>query len=604
MIESDSKGWHGCYSKAGKHSVERSYIISHKDEILARENKKIRIKSIFSPDEYDTKKQLGDNLDIYKYYKAKEKFKKYNKDNQTTIPKKKNYLSLSTKKEKKIKNKKLSFHLKHCDSESKIIKGNSSKPSCASYNPNYDYLYPRLITGPKWKDIPGRIEKPKEIDIRDFTLGNLKKKSSNKAYSILDNGQSKCLVNMNKTTRRGRFIDAKDLRIRTDKPFIKKNNSKNKKYSLFKELTCNTKYITLFKGFELNKKPETIIKNIKNQDNSLSKKKYCNTIDTFSYKPKAISNNNAKNNEFYSFADKYNKDSKNELIDLQDNNNSENNDKLNESSSSFKIRIKIKKNNINHSNLALSSGMSVFGDEKKSLKYKIKAPDFSKSISRDHFEKALKKKTRMLPFFTPNYSLVTERPIMMAVYEKPKVKLKKNKGFLGIDTSFNYEPDKYISNYNNHKAPVSPNFRIMTSRILKEGCPLPTYMLQRHDRASICNLNDKALELNNFQNGKYLPASNSFFPKKSYNNIINYSFIHSKKFKEKDVDEDIEMKKSFLKTQANFNQEKLEQLEQEGFIGKIDGITFKTIRKIKERKYKFSEFQKAMKMFNKEEQKC
>jgi hypothetical protein len=88
------------------------------------------------------------------------------------------------------------------------------------------------LTGPKWSDLLGRKQKKLEIDNRDFVINNLE----NYDKYIMNNGDIKCFVNMNKTTQRGNFVDNKDLRIRTDRPFSK-TSKPNYKQSLAYELT-------------------------------------------------------------------------------------------------------------------------------------------------------------------------------------------------------------------------------------------------------------------------------------------------------------------------------------------------------------------------------
>jgi hypothetical protein len=45
-------------------------------------------------------------------------------------------------------------------------------------------------------------------------------------------------------------------------------------------------------------------------------------------------------------------------------------------------------------------------------------------------------------------------------------------------------------------------------------------------------MTEKALKMNNFADGKFSTAFTSFWPKKSYNKIINLNLLNSTKFKE------------------------------------------------------------------------
>ena len=71
MCENDAKGWYGSYSIAGRESAEKYHIIIHKDEILDNENKKMKIKDVFNPDEPQHIESLDEKLDIFKAYEDK-----------------------------------------------------------------------------------------------------------------------------------------------------------------------------------------------------------------------------------------------------------------------------------------------------------------------------------------------------------------------------------------------------------------------------------------------------------------------------------------------------------------------------------------------------
>jgi hypothetical protein len=45
-------------------------------------------------------------------------------------------------------------------------------------------------------------------------------------------------------------------------------------------------------------------------------------------------------------------------------------------------------------------------------------------------------------------------------------------------------------------------------------------------------MTEKALKMNNFSDGKFSTAFTSFWPKKSFNKIINLNLLNSAKFKE------------------------------------------------------------------------
>ena len=115
----------------------------------------------------------------------------------------------------------------------------------------------------------------------------------------------------------------------------------------------------------------------------------------------------------------------------------------------------------------------------------------------------------------------------------------------------------------------------MISRPNKQGSLLPFYMLQVHDRSAIYKFTDKSFELNNFFEGKYFPASSTFFPKKSFNKIINVGFANSKSFKEIDTDEDIHSKKLQITQNLKLNNVDYEELLNEGALINLTFLAIK-----------------------------
>jgi hypothetical protein len=216
------------------------------------------------------------------------------------------------------------------------------------------------------------------------------------------------------------------------------------------------------------------------------------------------------------------------------------------------------------------------GDDHKQDK-KYKAPDFDKIISRRQVEKARDHKFFIIPYKTLNYSLISERPLTMINYDKSKIKNEnKLKDFIGLDYSYVYKPDDIINKYNNHISPKVPNFSIMSSRSSQKGNPLPSYMQKVHDRFFLNNMNDKSLSLNNYSNRGYFSATSSFFPKRSYNNIINYSVINSEKKNDNKKDDDIEKRIELLKLQVNYSPQVYEQLVKDGTLNKFDKVSLKS----------------------------
>jgi hypothetical protein len=550
MAENETKGWYGSYSLAGKHSAEKFNNIVHKNEILRGEHKKARIHDLFQPDDPKLT-NLEEHLDAFKMYSFDDNvFKK--------IDKKRKKIENRKKFKNQIANFKYFFHNKHCESIEERKKKLIPEPACTRYHPNYNYIWPKLITGPKWKNISGRKETKPEVDERDFLINNLE----NYDKYIINSGDTKCFVNMNKTTQRGNFIDFKDIRLKTEKPFIKLTKSK-RKYDLANELNDGRFAKTFINGFRiynvLNKK-----KNSKRNNKKL--------LINLKINPK-LNNLTALNNSETKIFEKNEEKKKYEILTEEKDKNT------NTEISFYKVtKRKNAKSIINSENAIMGS------DDQPKNNIKNTAPNFSKLLSREQREKIKGYKANNIPYIVPNYSFVKERHVVMAIYKKKENSKKyKKKEFIGLDSSINFNPDSFIDKCNNHLSPKVPRFKNMISRPNKKGSPLPSFMQQIHDRSSINSFTDKSLQLNKYGDGKYIPASNSFFPKKSFNNIINVGFSNSKSFKENNNDEDIQSKKKQILNKLSLNHINYEELVKEGALRKFDNFSYKTILKEKKK---------------------
>jgi len=549
MVENETKGWYGSYSLAGKHSAEKFNNIVHKNEILKGEHKKARTHDLFKPDDPKLT-NLEDHLDAFKMYSFEDNvFKK--------IDNKRKKIENSKKLKNQRTNFRYFFHNKHCESIEERKRKLVPEPACTRYHPNYNYIWPKLITGPKWKNISGRKEKISKVDNRDFLINNL----DNYDKYIINSGDTKCFVNMNKTTQRGSFIDFKDLRLKTEKPFIKLTKSK-RKYDLVSDLNNGGFAKTFINGFHR----YNILNEKKNRKQN-NKKHLIN----LKINPK-LSNLTALNNSGQIF-EKSEKKKKYEILKDDKNKNT-----ITEISFYKLKKRKNAKSFINSENAIMGS------DDQANNNIKNTAPDFSKLLSREQREKIKGYKTNIIPYIVPNYSFIKERNVVMVIYKKENnIKKYKNKESIGLDSSLNYNPDSFIDKCNNHLTPKVPRFKNMISRPNKKGSPLPFFMQQIHDRRSIDIITDKSLQLNQYKDGKYIPASNSFFPKKSFNNIINVGFSNSKSFKENNNDEDIQSKKKQIMNKLSLNHINYEELVKEGALRKFDNFSYKTILKEKKK---------------------
>ena len=204
MIENESKGWYGSLSKIGRDAAILAFLkLSGFKGNVSKKHAKKKVPKMDS----DNLDHFKDNLIIIQAYHNS--VKNINKSNKKMIIKNSN-----KNKEEKIE----SHNYYHPQTEIEELRYINS-PSCTKYTPKYNLVYPKLITGPKWKIISGRKDKKLEIDEKDFLITH---------ESKIDSGY-KYLVNMNKTTKRGDIFGNKDVRVRTDKRFDVVLSSKNKK---------------------------------------------------------------------------------------------------------------------------------------------------------------------------------------------------------------------------------------------------------------------------------------------------------------------------------------------------------------------------------------
>ena len=235
MFENNQKGWHGSYSRTGKNSVEQFTEIIKKDEIFERLNKKVKIKDFFSPDkEINKLDYIEDNLKVFQKYEND--LKGISKENNIKIQNQNNNnINIETENNDKkniLKHNKFKYHDIHIYNDKMRKLNRIVSIPAFRYNPKYDLIFTKTIWGPQWNKMKGRKYPKIIIDNRDYLYNE-------KNNFLNESGEFKCRVNMDKNTKRGEFLDLKDIRIRSDKAFTheKKNKMKsNLKLKLFKLL--------------------------------------------------------------------------------------------------------------------------------------------------------------------------------------------------------------------------------------------------------------------------------------------------------------------------------------------------------------------------------
>ena len=220
----------------------------------------------------------------------------------------------------------------------------------------------------------------------------------------------------------------------------------------------------------------------------------------------------------------------------------------------------------------------------------IKAPDFSKKISREQLNFINREREGVRPFFNPNYKIIEPKILTMVSYETSKKKTIVQKRPKGIDSNLIFDPDKYYYNINNNKRPTAPDFSKVVSRPNEKG-PLPSYMIRKFDRESLYNTTDKSLKMNNYPNSGFLTEYSSFYPKKSFNKKINMNLLNSQNFLDNNMNDIM----SQLNSNGNMNKvmefytKNLDDIQEDAIGTKIDSVTLKTVPK----KVKMSEREKA-----------
>ena len=522
MFKNEKKGFYGSLSKIGRDAAIHAFLkLAGYNKSGSQKRPKKRPKKM----DDDNLDYFKDNLVIVKTY--------HNSVKNINKQKKKSKTEITVKKDDKL------YKFFHPQTEIEELKYINS-PSCTKYTPKYNLIFPKLITGPKWKKLQGRTYKEIVIDEKDFLITH---------DSKLNSG-NKFLVNMDKTTKRGDIFKCKDVQISCVKAFDNNNNkNKNKKKVNKKNKNKNKKNDS--KEINILKRAKSI-KNINNISKITTK-----IVQTLSY------NDNDK---------VYLKKSKSLNI----------NSKLNFKSYLNKKKTKNqtlkKKTFLNKTFLKNIENQSHKNENEISIILKNNTINFEKIISREKRNK-LDAKPRYLDIARViNYSLVEERPKTF-IFNKSKNNSNIRKKFKGIDPSLTFDTNKANNIRTIHSLKKVPNFNLILPRPGSKKNPLPSFMLKNFNREAIYSINDKTLELNRYSKGKLGKVDSSFFPKKSFNNVVNIQIMAGKDFEKESNIDDINRKKDNIKN--TFKYKNVGKLIKEGALTKFDNITFKTIHKTK-----------------------
>ena len=610
-IKNDEKGYFGCFSKAGKRSVEILSNIRMKDALLNPKenrfkNKKAMINflkrngyhnihgddrkvNMIIENELDDSmiEDVDEEIDIFKKAEAieKRKKKKDNKDNKKNKKK-----EIKIKYFHRLKEELYKYHDLHMQNHK--TKKPVLTPDCTKYAPNKEFVMKRILVSPNWKTRKGRSPLFGTDNTKYYL--NHEDPLKNIGHTFID---------MDKQTMRGNLNNSHDLRILTTKTFVSKNQRKKKvknayNNNKYNKSVINSDYLSLDKtksNMNLLRKYE--------QDYVKSNKKRVTSAVTSSTRPQTavkknlttLTSNNSKfvNNTSNSLAGNKNITSISNNLNklLNEDNSSE--ESLVESNDSYKIykavykkELKPKENTEKIKNVKKYIGNNnLFKRDNKKIRPKssnmkrklnIKGPDFDKTMSREQYYE-LNDKGSVIPFSLPNFKQVRERPLTMVVYERPVYKKYTKKEIKGITPDMYNDIYKYLDNVNNHKRCLSPNFSKMNVNYKKnDKNPLPLYMRGVTSRGACETINEINLKMNNFAEGKFISNYTSFWPKKSFNKIVNLNLLNSKSFLSHMINDNESA--HYLKKSLKFYRKNYKELIKEGLLNKFDNVTFKSIK--------------------------
>ena len=590
ILPEKDKDWFENYSKAGKEAIRYNKIL-----IDTRNNigKKFRGKNTGDNDYNESQeKRREDSID-----------KALNDDNLDifSVPIESN----KTKKKNRYMNQRLihKARYKYHDLHMKNLKKRETEsiPSCTKYNPKYDSILRAVQSLPSWEKQIGRkpIEKKDRCDkfyieheeLIDTMAGNafidmskqpLKRRS---IFDTIEKDKEYLLDNYS-------FINNNDIEFKIN--FNINENNKRPIIALTKEITKETSRVS-------NKSKN---KNKKNNNNTINK---TNNFSSSSNSANIIRRKIMKKilEKKNKFKDTFNFSNTSEIkseIDLSQyiniNDLSKNNTiSIIKYNPKNKPRKSITQNNLNDSEIS-SKSIDMFNryynERKKQYKIKnrvkstnssynkkslIKAPDFSKILSREALDKITEEKKEYFSYLVPDYSQIIERPKMLVLYSKKKLEKKSNRNrsaqIKGVNYSLYYDAKKAFEKVNNHSAIHSPNFDLMSSRPIDDD-PLPSYMKNIIDRYGISQF---SLNMNNYRNRGFSDFKTSFFPKQSFNNVVNLNLLKSQKFFGNIIFR--EAKKKFKKSNPllhkiiRFYNRNFQSIMNEKNFRKFDGVTFK-----------------------------
>ena len=435
-------------------------------------------------------------------------------------------------------------------------------PPCTKYNPKYTSIFRRSASSPSWMTMKGRdLFFGKKVDEHPFYIEH---------ENILDTMAGKAFIDMKKqkqlNEQKSQSVIIRPNNNLKNKRIININEGKKRPFSSFNARERRKNYsINLRNNLTSALKEDNT--DIKNKSYNISRhKKRVNKKATNIRRNKTIdvefnkSSSRLNNSSAYRSKSDIRKENSKEPLDISE-----------DSYESYKnVYIKeIKRKGRKNSN-------------KTYTKEIIKGPNFRQMISREALDKLVDDKIPIVPYLLPNFSSVRDRPIMMVVYDRKYHKINRNKSdsLARIDNTFYYDPNEILTKINNYVSSHPPNFNMMTSRP-DDNDPLPSYMKRIYMRNGCYEITQLSLKLNNYKNRGFAKMHSSFFPKKSFNKIVNLNLLKSKKFLNNVIGNENLFFRQFkgLGTSLRFYNKNYEDIMRDNLLERFDNVTYKTIKK-------------------------
>jgi len=516
-------------------------------------------------------------------------------------------------------------------------------PNCTKYNPNKDSVMRRTLVGPKWEKLRGRlplfrkdntkfylnhddplkniggtfIEMDKQTmrgnlieshDVRILTNKPfIPKMKKNKTYQKIDKSKITEEENNKSDIMESEYSEFNKTNTNM---FIKNSTANNSSYKgrqkrVQSAITTSTRPQT-GRPKNLTTLTSNNSKQINNTSNSIGGRNITSisrNLNPNNLTPLNRSLSEEKDIEIYSVSSSELNDSYNQFKNVyqkqikpkNENQSNQNKSKRRYSyKSSHNSSVKNKKTNnfikkqakqvknTNAKNRPKSSTINrkLNINRKVIHKNRIKGPDFDKAISREYYDNLSDHGATLIPFSLPNFKQVRERPLTMVVYERPTYKKKKNSEIIGITPDMYNDIYRHLESINNYKKTVSPSFDKMTARPPIDDSPLPVYMKGAVSRGACEMVTEASLKMNNFAEGKFISGYTSFWPKKSFNKIVNLNLLNSDAFLANLTSDQNAFRESnnYVAKSMKFYHKNYEDLLKEGLLTKFDNVTYKTIK--------------------------